>query len=92
VQPGDPKYLRDCRACAAAARKVEIHRGTPAYSGASFGYQTTQYYATTDYYNVPDRSDFACDWPYAMRRYNGGNVNSFHYQTKVLSYLLAQSE
>jgi hypothetical protein len=80
----DPRYFHDCRACAKAARKRTIAAGTPVYTGASLSYQVTQYYPSTDYKAVPDRADFGCDWPYAARRYNGGGVNSYHYQTHIL--------
>jgi hypothetical protein len=33
---------------------------------------------------VPDRAAFGWDWPYAVRRYNGGGVDSYHYQAQVL--------
>lgn len=83
-QTSDSRYMRDCRNCALEARKVDIVRGTPAYRGASLNYQPTQYYSSAIYSGVPDRADFLCDWPYAVRRYNGSGINSFHYQTKVL--------
>jgi len=89
-QPSDKRFMRDCRACAAAAGKLEIERGTPAYAGASFGYQPDQYYPSALYRGVPDRADFACDWPYAARRYNGSGNDSFHYQTRILLNLLAE--
>ncbi len=88
--PADARYLRDCRACAASVRRLEIRRGTPAYQGASFGYQPDQYYPSAVYHGVPDRAGFECDWPYAVRRYNGSGNDSFHYQTRVLLNLLAQ--
>ena len=88
--PSDRRYLRDCQACAAKARKVNITRGTPAYDGASFGYQPDQYYPSAEYRGVPDRADFPCDWPYAARRYNGSGNDSFHYQTRILLNLLAE--
>ena len=78
--PTDPLYMRDCQACASAARKIDIRRGTPAYAGASTSYQPDQYYPSAVYSGVPDRADFLCDWPYAARRYNGSGNNSFHYQ------------
>ena len=87
-QPSDARYMRDCKACAMAARKVDIERGTPAYDGATFGYQPDQYYPYADYMGVPDRADFQCDWPYAARRYNGSGNNSFHYQARILLNLL----
>ncbi len=85
----DPLYLRDCKACAAAAGKVEIRAGTPAYAGASVTYQADQYYPSAVYRGVPDRAAFPCDWPYAARRYNGSGNDSFHYQTRILLNLLA---
>jgi hypothetical protein len=36
---------------------------------------------------VPDRAKLGCDWPYAVRRYNGSGVNSYHYQYQVLQRL-----
>ena len=86
--PSDARYLRDCRNCARAARKIDIERGTPAYAGAAFGYLPDQYYPSAAYSDVPDRADFLCDWPYAVRRYNGSGNDSFHYQTRVLLNLL----
>jgi hypothetical protein len=88
--PDDKRFLRDCRNCAVEAGKLEIERGTPAYPGASFGYQPSQYYPSAVYHGVPDRADFLCDWPYAARRYNGSGNNSFHYQTRILLNLLAE--
>jgi peptidoglycan hydrolase-like protein with peptidoglycan-binding domain len=89
-QPGDPKYMRDCQRCAAATSRVTIIPGTPAYQGASFGYQADQYYPGASYSDVPNRADFLCDWPYAARRYNGSGNDSFHYQTIILKNLLKQ--
>lgn len=86
--PTDTRYLNDCRNCALQTRRIDITRGTPAYAGASISYQPTQYYPSAEYTGVPDRADFLCDWPYAVRRYNGSGVNSFHYQTHILLNLL----
>jgi hypothetical protein len=36
---------------------------------------------------VPVRKNIGCDWPYAIRRYNGAGINSYHYQAKVLKNL-----
>ena len=38
--------------------------------------------------SVPVRGEIPCDWPYAVRRYNGAGVNSYHYQAIVLRNLL----
>jgi hypothetical protein len=84
----DVRYMSDCSNCAHAVRKVEIVRGTPVYQGSAISYQPTQYYPSAIYTNVPDRAEFLCDWPYAVRRYNGDGVNSYHYQTKILLNLL----
>ena len=86
--PSDARYMADCRNCALAARKVDIAPGQPVYAGATTTYHTDQYYATARYLSVPDRADFACDWPYAVRRYNGAGNDSYHYQTRVLLNLL----
>ena len=40
---------------------------------------------------VPDRAEFGCDWPYAVRRYNGSGPDSYHYQTTILLKLAAMS-
>jgi hypothetical protein len=87
--PADKRYMRDCGNCASAVRKLDIARGTPVYSGAALSYQPDQYYSSCSYGGVPDRAEFPCDWPYAVRRYNGGGVDSYHYQTRVLMNLLA---
>lgn len=87
--PGDPRHMTDCRKCLAAARTIDIKAGvTPLYAGASGLYRPTQYHAKTEYEGVPTRSEIGCDWPYAVRRYNGGGVNSYHYQTQVLLRVL----
>ena len=85
----DARYMRDCRACALATERVNITAGTPVYEGATITMQPTRYYASASYADVPNRADFACDWPYAARRYNGGGVNSYHYQARVLRNLMS---
>jgi hypothetical protein len=86
--PSDARYLADCRNCALRTRKVNINTGTPVYAGSATIYHPDQYYASALYTGVPDRADFQCDWPYAVRRYNGAGVDSYHYQTRVLLNLL----
>lgn len=83
--PADARYLSDCRACAIAAGSRDIVEGqTPWYPGSPNLYVSTQYYASANYPNTPRREAFGCDWPYAVRRYNGGGINSFHYQARVI--------
>jgi hypothetical protein len=84
----DPRYLSDCVACTRQVRRLDINPGTPLYLGAPETYQPTQYHPSATYHNVPDRADFPCDWPYAVRRYNGDGVDSYHYQAQVLPRLL----
>ncbi len=87
--PGDPRYMKDCRACALNAGAQSIVPGaTPFYAGSSGVYRTTQYYNPAPFKKVPVRKNIGCDWPYAVRRYNGSGVNSFWYQGKVLVNLL----
>jgi hypothetical protein len=83
--PSDPRYMTDCKNCLQAAGACEIRAGeTPFYEGSSHIYEVTQYYKKTLYRGVPVRKNIPCDWPYAVRRYNGAGTNSYHYQTKVL--------
>lgn len=84
----DQRFMRDCIACAKAARNMTVKNGDPVYRGAATLMKPTKYYAAADYSDVPDRADFPCDWPYAARRYNGGGVNSYHYQARILRNLL----
>jgi hypothetical protein len=41
-----------------------------------------------EYEGVPLRKNIGCDWPYAVRRYNGDGANSYHYQAQVLLRVL----
>jgi hypothetical protein len=86
----DPRYLRDCRQCAVEAGTQVIRIGqTPLYAGSSAKFQKTQYYANDEYRDVPIRKNLPCDWPYAVRRYNGAGINSYHYQARVLRNVLS---
>jgi len=85
TQPGDPLYMMDCVNCCKAAGSMDIVAGTtPVYAGAALTYGETQYHKGS-YTNVPVRARIPCDWPYAIRRYNGSGVNSYDYQAEVLS-------
>jgi peptidoglycan hydrolase-like protein with peptidoglycan-binding domain len=86
-----PQYMRDCKMCAQAAGSQSITPGsTPFFAGSSGIYRTTQYYDPAPFKTVPARKGIDCDWPYAVRRYNGSGVNSFWYQGKVLNNLLGE--
>jgi hypothetical protein len=74
-EPTDPRYMAACRECALAAPAVTVTLAP------------TDYHGTPRYDAVPDRAQFGCDWPYAVRRYNGSGVNSYHYQARVLRRL-----
>ncbi|MEW6220940.1 MAG: peptidoglycan-binding domain-containing protein [Thermodesulfobacteriota bacterium] len=87
---GDSRHLRDCQNCLADAGSTTITMGvTPFYEGAAHVFTQTQYYQAETYSRVPIRKNIGCDWPYAVRRYNGAGVNSYHYQVRVLLHLLA---
>ena len=81
--------MSGCKACAEAAGPVDVKAGeTPWYEGSSHTYRTTRYYKTADFADVPARQGFECDWPYAMRRYNGSGPNAYNFQAIVLQNLL----
>jgi peptidoglycan hydrolase-like protein with peptidoglycan-binding domain len=81
----DPRYLTDCQKCAVDAGSRDIVEGvTPVYAGSPTLFTSTQYYSPGGYTNIPKREAIGCDWPYAVRRYNGGGINSYHYQVRVL--------
>ena len=82
--PGDTRFQRDCDNCARLARTVTIETGMPCFPGSSLLFRPTPVHRETSYKNVPDRAQLGCDWPYATRRYNGGGVDSYHYQAQVL--------
>jgi len=84
----DPRYLRDCVTCMKHAGTQNIVAGeTPVYAGASQNFEKTQYHVGS-YTGVPTRSKIPCDWPYAVRRYNGSGPNSYDYQAEVLLRVL----
>lgn len=83
---GDPRFMTDCVRCAGEF-SVDIDATTPLYPGTTETLRPTQYHQETTYRRVPDRSKLGCDWPYALRRYNGSGVNSYHYQYEVLQRL-----
>lgn len=88
--PGDARYLRDCANCARKAGLRDIKAGEPVFEGAKLVFQPTEYYKAAEHPGTPVRAAFPCDWPYAVRRYNGSGVNSYHYQAIVLGNLLKE--
>jgi hypothetical protein len=86
--PTDPKYMTDCCACLSTAVSINIQSGvTSLFAGSANTYQKTQYHKG-NYSNIPIRSAIPCDWPYAVRRYNGSGPNSYDYQCEVLLRIL----
>jgi len=84
----DSRYLKDCQQCLRDAGTVDIQSGvTPLHSNTTQTYAPTQYYASGSYQGVPNRALIGCDWPYAVRRYNGSGPNSYHYQVRVLLHM-----
>lgn len=86
-EPGDPRYMQDCRGCVAAAGFREVRSGLPLYRGGEQRWAPTAYHAATWYGAVPVRERLGCDWPYAVRRYYGSGLDSYHYQVRVLKQL-----
>jgi len=85
-EPTDARFMLDCARCAAEPR-VNIDTTTPLHAGTTETLQPTSYHPETSYRNIPDRAKLGCDWPYAVRRYNGSGINSYHYQFQVLQRL-----
>jgi len=84
----DPRYMSDCVNCLQQAGTQNIVEGeTPVYAGSSSTYEQTQYHEGS-YGNVPVRKNIPCDWPYAIRRYNGSGPNSYDYQAELLLKVL----
>lgn len=82
---GDPRFLADCRRCMVDAGQADIEEGvTPLYEGSNHSYAPTAYYRNGSHLSVPVRKKIGCDWPYAVRRYNGAGIDSYHYQAIVL--------
>jgi peptidoglycan hydrolase-like protein with peptidoglycan-binding domain len=75
-KPGDARYMRACRECLMAVGKTDVIL------------DPAQYHSTSVYRGVPVRRNIGCDWPYAVRRYNGAGPNSYHYQAQVLLRVL----
>ena len=88
---GDSRFMTDCENCARDAGTQDIQENvTTWYQGTASTYRSTQYYDydELDFTGVPLRKNFECDWPYAVRRYNGSGPNSYNYQALVLKKLL----
>jgi peptidoglycan hydrolase-like protein with peptidoglycan-binding domain len=82
---GDPPFMKDCKICMTEAGQYDIKEGiTPYYKGSKHKFLPTKYYKKASYASVPVRKNIGCDWPYAVRRYNGSGINSYHYQVKIL--------
>src|SRR5262245_61739083 len=85
-EPTDGRFMLDCAQCSAESR-VNIGPTTPLHPKTTETLVPTQYHPETSYTNIPDRAKLGCDWPYAVRRYNGSGINSYHYQFQVLQRL-----
>jgi peptidoglycan hydrolase-like protein with peptidoglycan-binding domain len=93
-KPGEAGFLRDCKQCLVDAGKMNIVANvTPVFKNSSMLYASAPPYDMTSdaafYKDVPVRANIPCDWPYAVRRYNGAGLMSYHYQVRVLQHLRA---
>ena len=91
-KPGEPGFLRDCKQCLVDAGKVNIVANvTPVFNGSPTVFSSTPLYDMNRdaafYEGVPVRAEIPCDWPYAVRRYNGSGLMSYHYLVRVLQHL-----
>jgi len=87
----DARYMTDCKNCMATAPALTITGGqTPTYNGSGQTYEAISGHVGS-YNNVPDRTQVGCDWPYAVRRYNGSGPASFDYQAEVLLKVLNEA-
>lgn len=85
----DDRHMRDCQRCMVSAGQINIQQGVSRlYQGSRHTFEPTEYYKSGSYTAVPLRKNIGCDWPYAIRRYNGAGINSYHYQTIVLKNVL----
>lgn len=81
----DPNHMRGCKQCALNAGSADIECGsTKWFPGSAHVYEPGNYQKRRAYADVPVRKNFGCDWPYAVRRYNGAGQDSYHYQAQVL--------
>jgi hypothetical protein len=82
---GDPRFFTDCRQCLEDAGSQDlVAETTPVFPGSAQTYQLTALrHNFTAYRDVPVRKEIGCDWPYAVRRYNGGGMDSYHCQAQV---------
>jgi hypothetical protein len=85
-EPTDSRFMTDCATCAGEVL-MNIKAGSRLHPHTTETLQPTQYHAERSYDDVPDRAKLRCDWPYAVRRYNGSGVNSYHYQYQILQRL-----
>lgn len=87
----DPRFMTDCRQCLLDAGFEDLRAGvTPLFQGSPKAYEPTGLRDKfTIYSGVPVRKAIGCDWPYAVRRYNGSGMDSYHYQAQVLLHLKA---
>jgi hypothetical protein len=81
--------MRDCKACLGRVGSRVIEAGvTPLYPGSHRTFTPTERHPEMSHRGVPDRKGIGCDWPYAIRRYNGAGPDSYHYQAEVLLRVL----
>jgi peptidoglycan hydrolase-like protein with peptidoglycan-binding domain len=91
-KPDEPGFMRDCKQCLLDAGKKNIVANvTPVFNGSAMIFASTSLYNmnrdASMYQDVPVRAEIPCDWPYAVRRYNGSGLLSYHYRVRVLKHL-----
>lgn len=91
-KPDEPGFMRDCNQCLRDAGATNIVANvTPVFRGAAMTFASTPLYDMNRdagmYQEVPVRAQIPCDWPYAVRRYNGSGLPSYQYQVRILKHL-----
>ncbi len=83
----DARYMKDCKNCVFSLNKRTYVEGDRLAKGSGWKFRKTKYHRRDVYKSMPDFKEFPCDYLFAIRRYNGGGINSFHYLMQVLEHL-----
>ena len=80
----DPLYIATASTASSRRELRTSSLGKRPCRWLSDTYQATQHTKSLLRRTCPFRRNIACDWPYAVRRYNGSGPNSYDYQAEFL--------
>lgn len=87
-EQSDERFMKDCKNCVWSGKLKDYKEGKSLIDvPGKWVLKPSIYHRNKDYLGYPDYEDFPCDYVYAIRRYNGSGVNSFHYLMRVLDHL-----